>query len=332
VANCLGPEFAGQKLVSKVKCGFFFTAAAAAGEGDGGGQEGAAGSSEGQQPPRQQAMRLALTQRPQDGSADAAVHLILAPSYVTYSPATVARVADFFRTDEVGCLFRNSCLAEALSNGATLLRRGCAVQLCRLELILEVFLAGAGCCPVTKAVHLWRIQHHPCYACMQNGRQADMPSAPLTSVHDSCCLQHNQAMQAAAPQARCMTLPDLGRMCAQVLDLSALGAQAIARVEAAQRAARDQLAAAMHQRPKLALKLELEGPKVAVPVPASGGQGAPRARMHACAPCSACSLCLHASASFVQQRCHDTNPHFLELLLRHNHLQIRMNMLILGLG
>ena len=53
-------------------------------------------------PLAQQAMKLAYTQRPQDGSADAAVHLILAPSYVTYSAATVDRVMDFFRTDEVG--------------------------------------------------------------------------------------------------------------------------------------------------------------------------------------------------------------------------------------
>ena len=59
-----------------------------------------------------------------------------------------------------------------------------------------------------------------------------------------------------------------------MLDLSAIGAQAIARVERAQRAARDQLVAAMNQRPKLALKLELEGPKVAVPVPSTGEEGA----------------------------------------------------------
>ena len=60
----------------------------------------------------------------------------------------------------------------------------------------------------------------------------------------------------------------------QVMDFSALGAQAIAQVERAQRAARDQLVAAMNQRPKLSLKLDLEGPKIAVPVPATDGQGA----------------------------------------------------------
>ena len=59
----------------------------------------------------------------------------------------------------------------------------------------------------------------------------------------------------------------------QVMDFSALGAQAIAQVERAQRAARDQLVAAMNQRPKLSLKLDLEGPKIAVPVPAADGQG-----------------------------------------------------------
>lgn len=59
----------------------------------------------------------------------------------------------------------------------------------------------------------------------------------------------------------------------QVMDFSALGAQAVAQVERAQRAARDQLVAAMNQRPKLSLKLELEGPKIAIPVPATDSRG-----------------------------------------------------------
>lgn len=59
----------------------------------------------------------------------------------------------------------------------------------------------------------------------------------------------------------------------QVLDFSALGAQAIAQVERAQRAARDQLVAAMNHRPKLSVKLELVGPKVAIPVPKSNTEG-----------------------------------------------------------
>ncbi len=52
-----------------------------------------------------------------------------------------------------------------------------------------------------------------------------------------------------------------------------MGAQAIARVERAQRAARDQLIAAMNQRPKLSLKLELEGPKIAIPVSKDKSEG-----------------------------------------------------------
>lgn len=48
-----------------------------------------------------QAMRLQYIQHPQDESADAAVHLNLAPSYVTYNLVAVQRVMDFFRTNEV---------------------------------------------------------------------------------------------------------------------------------------------------------------------------------------------------------------------------------------
>ena len=59
----------------------------------------------------------------------------------------------------------------------------------------------------------------------------------------------------------------------QVMDFTALGAQAVAQVERAQRAAREQLIAAMNQRPKLSLKLELEGPKIAIPVPEADPQG-----------------------------------------------------------
>ena len=59
----------------------------------------------------------------------------------------------------------------------------------------------------------------------------------------------------------------------QVMDFTALGAQAVAQVERAQRAAREQLVAAMNQRPKLSLKLELEGPKIAIPLPEADPQG-----------------------------------------------------------
>ena len=67
----------------------------------------------------------------------------------------------------------------------------------------------------------------------------------------------------------------------QAVDLSALGAQAAVGVERARAAAREQLAAALGQRPRLALRLELDGPKVAVPVPATDTTGA-RMRQISC--------------------------------------------------
>lgn len=59
----------------------------------------------------------------------------------------------------------------------------------------------------------------------------------------------------------------------QALDLSALGAQAIAQVDRARKIAKDQLAAALTKRPRLSAKLFLDAPKVAIPVPSTGGQG-----------------------------------------------------------
>jgi len=53
------------------------------------------------------------------------------------------------------------------------------------------------------------------------------------------------------------------------VDLSALGAQALAQVEKARKAAAEQLAFAMNQKPKLDLTLELDAPKIAIPVPAT---------------------------------------------------------------
>ena len=44
---------------------------------------------------------MQLVQAPQDGSADTAVRLALAPAYVTYLPTAVERVLDFFRTEQV---------------------------------------------------------------------------------------------------------------------------------------------------------------------------------------------------------------------------------------
>ena len=64
-----------------------------------------------------QAMRLEFIQHPQDGSSDAAVHFVLAPSYVTYNAATIQRVQEFFRTEEartVSCA-GSPCVAACLS-------------------------------------------------------------------------------------------------------------------------------------------------------------------------------------------------------------------------
>ena len=55
----------------------------------------------------------------------------------------------------------------------------------------------------------------------------------------------------------------------QSVDLSALGAQALAQVEKARKAAAESLASALNHKPKLDLTLELDAPKIAIPVPAT---------------------------------------------------------------
>lgn len=57
----------------------------------------------------------------------------------------------------------------------------------------------------------------------------------------------------------------------QAVDFSALSAQAVARVEQARQAAQQQIAAALQQKPKLALRLLFEAPKIAIPVPEGTG-------------------------------------------------------------
>ena len=64
-------------------------------------------------------------------------------------------------------------------------------------------------------------------------------------------------------------LTDLAHILTQAVDLSALGAQALAQVEKARKAAAEQLASALTQKPKLDLTLELDAPKIAIPVPAT---------------------------------------------------------------
>lgn len=55
-----------------------------------------------------QAMRLKFTQHPQDKSSDAAVHFVLAPSYVTYNAATIQQVQEFFKTEEASSHLHHS--------------------------------------------------------------------------------------------------------------------------------------------------------------------------------------------------------------------------------
>ena len=59
----------------------------------------------------------------------------------------------------------------------------------------------------------------------------------------------------------------------QAVDFSALSAQAVAQVEKARQAAQQQIAAAFQSKPKLALKLQLQAPKIAIPVPDNCGAG-----------------------------------------------------------
>lgn len=59
----------------------------------------------------------------------------------------------------------------------------------------------------------------------------------------------------------------------QVVDLTALGAQAAAQVERARQAAREQVQLALRRRPKLEVHLDFDAPKVAVPVPACSATG-----------------------------------------------------------
>ena len=108
---------------------------------------------------------------------------------------------------------------------------------------------------------------------------------PCTHQRALCRLPQNTSSRWARKPCRawCMcevppqaTLQVLSCSCVprQAVDLSALGAQAAVGVERARAAAREQLAAALGQRPRLAVRLELDGPKVAVPVPATDTTGA----------------------------------------------------------
>ncbi len=92
-----------------------------------------------------QALVVQLVQQPQDGSADTAVRLALAPSYVTYLPPAIDRVADFFRTEQARAvngelLLARMCLSLAgrgREASAVLRRAGAGLRVqsvaCRLD-------------------------------------------------------------------------------------------------------------------------------------------------------------------------------------------------------
>ena len=101
------------------------------------------------------------------------------------------------------------------------------------------------------------------------------------------------------------------------MDLSALGAQALAQVEKARKAAAEQLAFAMNQKPKLDLTLELDAPKIAIPVPATEDGRGMRALASVANVSTMCvtfvSVCHHAvqiSAEESAQTCFVDAPSY----------------------
>ena len=85
----------------------------------------------------------------------------------------------------------------------------------------------------------------------------------------------------------------LNRVAPQALDYSALSAQAVARVEQARKAAQQQIASVLEAKPKLAMRLFLEAPKIAVPVPSSDGSPGEQE--------TATAVCLNSRRSFCSQ-------------------------------
>ena len=64
----------------------------------------AAGSEEAAEGAPGRALQLELVQKPQDGSADAALSLALSSSYIMYSAAALERLQAFFHTEQVRLL------------------------------------------------------------------------------------------------------------------------------------------------------------------------------------------------------------------------------------
>lgn len=63
-------------------------------------------------------MKVKYVHKPQDESADAKVWVALSPSYITYNPATIQRVQDYFKSEEVGCWhpFKGLCSQPNVSS------------------------------------------------------------------------------------------------------------------------------------------------------------------------------------------------------------------------
>ena len=75
----------------------------------------------------ERAVQLGIVQNPQDGSADTAISLALSSSFITYSPATLQRLQDFFHIEEVSSL-RCTVLVLPMSCG-----RLCLVETCKIN-------------------------------------------------------------------------------------------------------------------------------------------------------------------------------------------------------
>ncbi len=95
-------------------------------------------------------------------------------------------------------------------------------------------------------------------------------------------------------------------LCLQVMDLSALGAQAVAQIDRARQAAREQLQAALDQKPKLLLHVSLDAPKIAIPVDASvSGEGTDPYSVHCVDMPSAAVFMMKLLEVSCGQRCSD---------------------------
>jgi hypothetical protein len=81
-------------------------------------------------PASSSALAVRMLRNPQDGSADLQLHVAMAPSYVTYSPAAVQDVVDFFRSEQTLELSRLQAQAAARTDK---LRRMAQLQIAAMS-------------------------------------------------------------------------------------------------------------------------------------------------------------------------------------------------------